>query len=890
MKKVVKFLAVVLALTLIIGTIPAAAATNLSLTKTSKTIFVGGCKGSKANGKKANFYGVVSVAKFVKNFDSKKMDIKLTTSDKSVCTVNNSKDRITAKGMGTANVTVKVVDKATQKSLMSKTMKITVKKNASKASFKVDGIEDGDEFKAGTTIKVDMPRNGLDTDMRGLSCKTYGVTMKRDNTTGTTWTVTFDKAGTYDIKAYAYQSETYQGATMSKDITVTVTESDEKKPEATPTPVPTEEPKATEAPKPTETPLGQGTIAQTTLDSFTLTFAETPVKAEKADFQVYTKVANSDVKINYSSINEVKIADKSITVSMLSSFTGGVDYFVDFKGQTYSFKAASSDVKSITTMEIVTKEVLVKTVSPIEIKYYNSIGIDITKAVKDFVIPVVSCETATTDSFATGTNVYIQTVGKPYTFKASITVEGKTITATQAISAYEPKYSGCIWTIAPDDGIYMKKDDARVNYFTKDDTNATLEVLFTYTDGSVKTIAEVGISKVYIANETIFMKASDALSGGYKLIANNTGKSAVIFYDLQGNPLDSIEIEVKPERTPAKIALTANKNVLNVNSAVGDSIKLSAKVYDQYDAEMKDQLITIEQTDATKTITGNVVFAPFVSGETIIAGSSVGLNTGVTNGVIQAIVKCGNVSQTYGFTVGNYDKATLWTLTVDTTDAALLLNSTVKPGNNPAPKYTFGVQGIVPGNGSQFTVTKENLVFFPGKMPNAQLKSADLGVADGTTIYLVTVQKDGSYLSVLPAQIKLSATDLQFCAFTTAAEGKLASGKYIVTAYAVKAGTPFSEVNPIGVKEITVYDEQTPVTYKKDKDKTVFTSAVDIVRDCYTFFYAGTAIDDTAIIDAEMTTTTSATSYFLQKAYVLFNNVEFGDYRQVVDISDTVSK
>ena len=76
MKKVMKLLAVVLCLVLVIGAIPvqAASSKDLSLKKTKKVLYLGGCKGKKANGKKAKYYSYHTVSKNINNFDSKKMD------------------------------------------------------------------------------------------------------------------------------------------------------------------------------------------------------------------------------------------------------------------------------------------------------------------------------------------------------------------------------------------------------------------------------------------------------------------------------------------------------------------------------------------------------------------------------------------------------------------------------------------------------------------------------------------------------------------------------------------------------------------------------------------------------------------------------------------------
>ena len=89
MKKAVKLLAAVLALVLVIGAIPVQAASTISFKKSSKILYLGGCIGKKANGKKAKYYSFLKVKNNLKGFNSKTMDIKLESEDTSVCTVSN---------------------------------------------------------------------------------------------------------------------------------------------------------------------------------------------------------------------------------------------------------------------------------------------------------------------------------------------------------------------------------------------------------------------------------------------------------------------------------------------------------------------------------------------------------------------------------------------------------------------------------------------------------------------------------------------------------------------------------------------------------------------------------------------------------------------------------
>ena len=159
MKRFYKVLAVALALILVIGVVPASAASSdLSLTKTKKTIFVDGCKGTTAAGKAAKYYAYASIKKIVKNFDSKTMDIKLDSSDPAVVSTDDKKDRVNAVAPGKAAVTVNVFKKKTSDLLFSKSIVVTVKKNATTSTLLVSGIKDGDKFKVNDSVTVSLTR------------------------------------------------------------------------------------------------------------------------------------------------------------------------------------------------------------------------------------------------------------------------------------------------------------------------------------------------------------------------------------------------------------------------------------------------------------------------------------------------------------------------------------------------------------------------------------------------------------------------------------------------------------------------------------------------------------------------------------------------------------
>ena len=100
MKKFFKALALVLALTLVVGTIPASAAEyEFSLKKEKKIIYLGGAQGEKEEDGATVKCGTKSrykISKLVEGFDASTMDIKLESSDKSIEKTSNAKDKVYA--------------------------------------------------------------------------------------------------------------------------------------------------------------------------------------------------------------------------------------------------------------------------------------------------------------------------------------------------------------------------------------------------------------------------------------------------------------------------------------------------------------------------------------------------------------------------------------------------------------------------------------------------------------------------------------------------------------------------------------------------------------------------------------------------------------------------
>ena len=133
------------------------AAETVSLKKTEKVLYLGGCRGATASAKKAAYYSRVKVRNLVNGFDKNKYYIDLQSSKDTVAFVDDDKDIVYAAGTGKAAVTVTVRKKSNKKKVYKAKLSITVMQNADPDTFMVEGIKDGQTVYAGDTVKVTLP-------------------------------------------------------------------------------------------------------------------------------------------------------------------------------------------------------------------------------------------------------------------------------------------------------------------------------------------------------------------------------------------------------------------------------------------------------------------------------------------------------------------------------------------------------------------------------------------------------------------------------------------------------------------------------------------------------------------------------------------------------------
>lgn len=394
MKRFFKALALVLALALVIGTIPVSAAETESSTfemikgKYDWRIYLGGAHGEKTdeNGQvvtdttKDRF----KVTKKVLGFDPETMNITLESANEAIATTSNKKDKIYAKSIGTTKVTINVLNKKTKDAIGKLEIDVIVKKNAESVPVIIKDAEGKEPEKFGVNVPYtftltrreleDVNENGkldlTDTDKRKLICvdangnTVDSVQIEQPDTKKPIYVVTFTAAGDFTLKAQAYQSASWPGILKETEIKCNA---------------------------------GYTALAlrQKNLDTVAVTFDTKVAGLAPANFAAYYKVydtkAQKDVDVLFSEVYTVNAdpADENIAnIKWYSRFEYGQTYYIaygkdsdgnpNFIGQ---FTAATVTDASVARIEIVPGQVFSKSdADKLEYYFYDKDDVDITEA------------------------------------------------------------------------------------------------------------------------------------------------------------------------------------------------------------------------------------------------------------------------------------------------------------------------------------------------------------------------------------------------------------------------------------------------------------------------------------------------------------------------------
>ena len=616
MKYIKKFFTFALAFVLLLGAfgpVQAEAASTLKLSKTNRTIYVGGCKVNST-------YKKGKYTLKLKNLPSK-YSVEWSSSDSSVAKVknkNSKKTTVTAVAPGTCTVTAKVVNLSTKPNTMTQlTCKITIKKNCaavqitdgSKKIEKLD-LKAGQKTELFATMysegaKALTPGKDVTDTIHFVSDKPEVVSIASEN--GKFYAVAGSTAATATITCYTTTDEsgTYSDiskATATDKITVNVGGGN----------------------------VGMTALAQASRDAVKIAFAS----------KVSDKLTKSNFVLVYGAstipATEVTFDDDgtTATVRFSSEFVNDIKYTVavknsDLTGTTSMDFTASKGAPVKIELYTANKDnkAIVGTFTKIFFKLYDVNGIDVTP------VNTSSDEYKTVASrisweVASSTSEYGQTIN-PSTGEVSIGTLGKTVTVLATYQDGTSKFQGLIKLTAVSAASTMRYIDSTITASSLAgadlDWTKPVKGLSVSDDGSYKLVAKVidGSGNFIYSNDSASMITFGlaSSSGKHKLYIYDDGQiwpleegtEAVNVYYGMGSDrtaLGTVTVNIGAMRIPASV-----KILVDGVPAEGDTFKrtdsslttnpvLSVAIYDNYGA-----LYPIKQmSDVTVTTTHNTQY------------------------------------------------------------------------------------------------------------------------------------------------------------------------------------------------------------------------------------------------------------------------------------------
>jgi len=903
MKKFFKALALVLALTLVIGTIPASAAIDFSFRIKSKVLYIGGSNGSKTdedgNVIKCKTKESYTISKFINNFDSETMRSKLESSNENVVAIDGHK--VVAKAIGTATVNVTILDKDTKTDIGGTTLsiKIKVKKNATSIPYIVKDtegnvIDDVANYKFAantdyifTLTRLDEDGNRVDTDKRNLECDSDKVSIKAGEA-GIMYRVNFAEAGEYTLKASAFQSATFPNATADAvEIKVKV---------------------------------GYEAVAvdQYSLNQAVVTFETNVANPNKDLFKLYTKVTNNGEEklLDDSQVKEVKVLDDDktkVVATFEADFVAGREYFLYYgEKEVGSFVAATVNADSVARIEIIPgQEFEVNKTGTLKYKLFNDKDVDITTAYGKSLNGTISAELV--DKSDTTSNIWGLDVvlGKENTnYDVKITYSWYDSTglaqskdATGVIRCIPVKvfqrsdFKGVIGSSKAIIANGAINGECTDSLFAYGDADTQLQVAIGFTlDGKTTydVIDGAGIAnntgvydsyKVTSASEKVVM-----VVGGYKLSATGEGSTNIVVYGVKANQPDQvvgvIPVTVNPKRTLANFVVKASKLALNMAYAP-DSITFDLVATYQYGAEMTKD-VYVEQIKAA-AYTG-----PIASFNNTTVTAAAGNNSEITLTPAKLTPNGPDDKTTliFEFTcegkkyrVSNIDCG--YALTADRQLLDIQGESELKTGVTTtfgAKTTTIALKGLA---SNKYAVTGAAVSFL-----NAA-PAIDRSNASHRFVY--TVKKDGAIMTSRPENFVDNTFTSVVKGGTTVTTGsavKLAAGTYTVELYEFKTSSDGAFATPYQIDSASfkVTDDQGGLTFTKKTIEGIGHDLTDVdIKNAFDFkFGDDDNVDGDVVIDAVIAGD-KASAYVKSAKYTGYNPV-LGKFSVSVAIDIVVRK
>lgn len=754
-------------------------ANPLSLKKTQKILYIGGCRGVTVSGKKAGFLAHTNVRKLINGFDVKKYDITLKSANVLVASADSVNDCIYAEGIGETTVSVTVKDRETGKKVLKSGIKIIVRQNADKHSFIVEGIDVQKSLYDGDSLIISMP--GTYTDKRVVICEDEGaeITPLED---GKSFEITFFDPGDYAILAAAYQSEKYNGYTAEKEFDVVVKEREAE-------------------------------LHQTSADSVKLTGGPVDGDMEASEISVYE--INDGIKVFYSYASKLSMDAHEAEICFFKPFASEKDYVLEYDGLEFPFTSAPCTVNDVASIKISEDAVRAGEENELSFRFYNKAGIDITSAVDKELTPNVRMEFADKeyfDGYISGRKLFFTRSGFEVKIRASLEIPDEndvdirklyTEKTIKSLPEKGTQFTGkVIYSVKADTGKYLLPGDECSNEIPIGD-NVVLEALFEMDDGKYKNFKEAGITDIIVGDKTVAMIGKKTSTGGYKLILNNVGSTGIVAFRGE-EAVGSFSLEVLPARKPAELKVELSKEYLNTNTLAEDYVMIKADMYDQYGAAINTSMFSIDQTEASKKDIGNVKFTEISKGRFVLNGydcpalseqralTATVRSEGFERKVSICIcdISYDPVSDDYACAL-KFDGSRL-------IDTALTLKA-------EAPKSTFVTVEISKGN----YFVGEGIGYFFDRFPDVRHNASYYEVDPNTSFYGMSIEytdKDGKsrYIGEDEECIIQSYSEIEFVPYTY--QNKLPSGTYTVSVYHIKAGKEMSHIDLCDTETVIVLD------------------------------------------------------------------------------------
>jgi hypothetical protein len=939
MKKFFKALALVLALTLVIGTIPASAAINFELKQKSKIIYIDGSKGTKkdadGNVVKCKTVNKYTVTKLINGFDADTMDVKITTADKTIASKNNKYDRVYAKGIGTTTATIKIYYKDDLKTdIGTLKLKIKVKKNATDLPYYVadselnliDVTEDY-TFACNTDYYIVLNRYAyldptdltkkvkVDTDKRALTGKEDEVDIVAGGKAGNIFKVNFKKAGKITLKATAYQSGKFDQPTVEKEITV----------------------------KAGYTALA---VAQASLNKAVVTFASPVNKGNLANdnFKLYTKVASGDntTEIIASSVKGISFNDdepEKAFVEFNSNFAADKEYFVSYDGKEVgSFKAIKVTADSVKFIELVpNQEFEVGTTGTLKYVLLDENRIDITAAYNGALngtIEAKLADTADTTSNIWGLDIVLGKVDTTYDIDLAYSwydstgiaqkVTGQGVVRCVAKKVWEQvSFKGLLTDGSKailKDAKTINADCVAVKHFALGDADAQLQVAIGFTlRGETK--YDTLDTKNTEAYESYRAEAGDPnvvmVVAGNKVHANTVGTTDIVIYgsrkDANGNYVEdvvgSVPVIVEATRAAKQFKVNVNKATLN-QAYAADAVEFDLIVLDQYDEEMSGKKATVKQIKADgykgPTFADTVAFsAAGNKKEWILDDSNLIKAYDDKGNVITATIIVEFECEGMKYRVSNIDcgyttKADRQQLNVSGTElktgfvnkADATYDATTGDRTVDYTYLTISLNGLA---NNKYAVSGAAVSFQSGKV------ELEKNVTATENYYKYVVLKDGAQVSdaskinlIGNAIFAVIPTDLVASGSAMVASGsaiKLAAGTYTVDLYEYKVNTEAKTATPTKVdsKTFKVTDNQAQLEVKALKVEGIGADLdnVNVIKNCFEFKFNGAVVTD---VDVNFTVTGDKTQARVANVSYTVYNADLGTFKVTTNVGITLRK